>query len=83
MLSVYIEMLNVVLERPAFCAVCIHRNVKFSFWGDLRLVLFGVLHIVKGSYWRDLRYVLFVYIVILNVTFGETSVWCCFCTSYF
>jgi hypothetical protein len=28
--------------------------------------------IVKISFWRDLRYVLLVYIILLNVAFGET-----------
>ena len=50
MLFVYIEILKVVLEGPALCAVCIHRNVKYSFWVDMSFVLFCVLHIFGGSY---------------------------------
>ena len=47
MLFACIVLLKVNLERPAFGAVCIHRNFNCSFWRDLRLVLFGVLLIVK------------------------------------
>ena len=33
------------------------------------------------SVWKDLNLVLFVYIIMLEVAFGETYVWFCLCTS--
>ena len=46
--------------------------------------MFGAvcLHLnVKGSLKRELRYVLFVYIIWLNLAFGETCFTCCLYTS--
>ena len=40
MLFVYNVILKVVFEKYAFCAVCIHRNVKGSCWKELCWVLF-------------------------------------------
>ena len=45
MLFVYMIFLKVGLGRPALCAVCVHRNVKGSFWTGLCLVLF--VYIIK------------------------------------
>ena len=37
---VYIIRLEVALERPALSAVCIHCNVRGSFWRELLSVLY-------------------------------------------
>jgi hypothetical protein len=59
-----------------FGSVCVHRNVKVSFWRGLLCVLFVYIVLLKVPF-RYLRWVLFVYIEILKVAFGLTCFWCC------
>jgi hypothetical protein len=75
-LVVYVVILNVAFVETCVLCVCVHRNFKSSVLRDLRLVLFFIDRNVMFSSWRDLRLVLFVYIVMLNVAFGETCVLC-------
>ena len=74
---VYIILLKVVLGETCSGAVCVHRNVKCSFWIDPLLGAVCVHHIFKGSFWRDLRFVLCEYIEMLMVAIGETCFRCC------